>query len=150
MAFQDWAREADVRPLAIEQTVYHPRLGYAGTLDLVAHVGGKLAVVDFKTSKSVYAESHLQNIAYQDALIEMGHWKAEIGYICRIPKVLSDIGDGPPCEVVACPPRLKLLPVLRALLRVWVWWHAAEAAGLAAWQAKRDLQRAGAPTKVGA
>ncbi len=36
--------------LAVEQPVYHPRLQYAGTLDLLAYWQGALTLFDFKTS----------------------------------------------------------------------------------------------------
>lgn len=140
MAFQDWAAAHTVKPIFVEQGVYHPRLGYAGTLDLYAEVDGVRAVVDFKTSKAIYAEAHLQNVAYQDALIELGHEKPETGYILRIPKSLND----PAFEVQVCPSRHELLPVFRALLRVWMWWWTAEQAGLEAWKAKKRAQEAAA------
>lgn len=137
MAFQDWLTAHRVRPLAIEQTVYHPRLGYAGTLDLVAEVDGRIAVIDFKTSKAIYGEHHLQNVAYQDALIELGHWRADVGYIVRVPKSLEEVTGAEPCEVAQSPARLELLPYFRALLRVWLWWWREEERSRAEWRAKR-------------
>jgi genome maintenance exonuclease 1 len=38
-------------PLAVESSVVHSSLGYAGTVDLVAEYMGKLSVIDWKTSK---------------------------------------------------------------------------------------------------
>lgn len=138
MAFEDWARAHDVQPLRVEETVWSRTHGYAGTMDLLARVDGQIALVDFKTSKAVYAESHLQNAAYQVALAEMGHEDAEVGYIVRIPKNTTD----PAFEAVQCPPRAELFPTFLAVAQVWRWWHAAEQASKAAWQAKRNAAQA--------
>lgn len=135
MAFQDWVAAHEVKPIFIEQAVWHPRLGYAGTLDLYAVVDGRRAVVDFKTSKSIYGEAHIQNCAYQDALIEMGHERPECGYILRIPKCTTD----PAFEVQECPSRHELMPVFRALLRVWLWWWKDQERSYAEWQARQAV-----------
>lgn len=137
MAFDDWAREHQVKPLRVEQVVWSRTHGYAGTLDLLAEVDGRVALVDFKTSKAVYAEAHLQNVAYQVALAEMGHQVAEVGYIVRIPKLESD----PAFEAVEVAPVAELFTTFQAVLTVWRWWHAEEAKSLAAWKARRDAER---------
>lgn len=47
--FDRWWDLYDVRPLAAEVTVWNHTVGYAGTLDLVAEIGGRTCVIDFKT-----------------------------------------------------------------------------------------------------
>ncbi|MFB0835511.1 cytochrome [Arthrobacter halodurans] len=47
--FDDWWDEYGVVPLAAEVTVWNQQVGYAGTLDLVAEVGGRLCLIDYKT-----------------------------------------------------------------------------------------------------
>ena len=47
--FDQWWELYDVRPLAAEVTVWNHSVGYAGTLDLVADIGGRACVIDFKT-----------------------------------------------------------------------------------------------------
>lgn len=47
--FDAWWEEYSVVPLAPEITVWNDSVGYAGTLDLVATIGGKLCVIDYKT-----------------------------------------------------------------------------------------------------
>ena len=69
-----------------------------------------------------HREAHLQNVAYQVALDEMGHGAPEAGCIVRLPKVQTD----PVFEVVASPPRDELFPSFLAVLAVWRWWHAGE------------------------
>jgi hypothetical protein len=50
----------------IERLVAHPELGYAGRLDARVHIDNVSALLDLKTNTrgSVYAEHHLQTIAY--------------------------------------------------------------------------------------
>jgi genome maintenance exonuclease 1 len=57
---------------AIEQTVYHPQLQYAGTLDLLAQWQGVLTLFDFKTShrekrSQWLTDAKLQVAAYRGA-----------------------------------------------------------------------------------
>jgi hypothetical protein len=51
----------------IEKRVYHPKLRYAGTLDRKGHVMGRAAVVDIKTSTSLYPAVGPQLAAYARA-----------------------------------------------------------------------------------
>lgn len=62
-------KERGSRVLASELTVYSPTHGYAGTLDLweLTKEDGSLGILDWKTSKSVYAEHGVQLAAYQNA-----------------------------------------------------------------------------------
>lgn len=137
MAFDDWARDHHVRPVAIEQTVWSQEYGYAGTMDLLAHVDGELALVDFKTGKAIYEEAYLQNAAYQVALAEMGHGAPVKGYIVRLPKNTDD----PAFEVALVPPVAEVFPTFLNVCQVWKWWWAADQRSKAAWQAKRDAER---------
>lgn len=47
--FDEWWDLYDVRPLATELTVWNSTVGYAGTLDLVASIGGRTCIIDYKT-----------------------------------------------------------------------------------------------------
>lgn len=49
LRFDAWWEEFQVKPLAPEVTVWNESVGYAGTLDLVATIGGKLCIIDYKT-----------------------------------------------------------------------------------------------------
>lgn len=68
-AFYDWFEDINPEVLENEKTVYAD-IGFAGTIDMVARIGGKVYVIDFKTSKGgqVYDEAHLQVSAYKYAL----------------------------------------------------------------------------------
>jgi hypothetical protein len=134
MAFTDWAGSVGLKPLAIEQTVFSRVHGYAGTMDLLAEVNGVKTLVDFKTSKAIYAEAHLQTAAYRVALNEMGHGPVSDALILRLPKLESD----PQFEVQASPAIEVLFPVFLAAMQLWKWWWAEEQRSKAAWQAKKD------------
>ncbi|WP_427017277.1 cytochrome [Pseudarthrobacter sp. P1] len=47
--FDAWWQEYEVKPVAPELTVWNTEVGYAGTLDLVATIGGRLCLIDYKT-----------------------------------------------------------------------------------------------------
>lgn len=47
--FDQWWDDYQVVPVAPEVTVWNETLGYAGTLDLVATIGGRLCIIDYKT-----------------------------------------------------------------------------------------------------
>jgi hypothetical protein len=150
MAFEDWAKAVRLRPQFIEQTVFSRTHQYAGTMDLLATldsaallamlerqgavdatVGDWLrtrtdvnALIDFKTGKSIYGEAHLQSVAYQRALAEMGHGRADGGLIVRLPKVTTDPGF----EVAVVPPARDLFPTFCAVRQLWAWTHAQDEA----------------------
>jgi hypothetical protein len=50
--FDDWWDSYKVVPLAAEVTIWNHQVGYAGTLDLVAEIGGRLCLVDYKTKNT--------------------------------------------------------------------------------------------------
>lgn len=61
--------ELDPTPVLVEHMVCNPQHGYAGRLDLVADVGGKLTLIDWKTNRGrVYDAAHLQTRLYDLAL----------------------------------------------------------------------------------
>ncbi len=91
MAWQDWWKASGLRPVFVEQMVWHAEHRYAGTMDLLARdESGDLVVVDFKTSKAIYAEAELQTAAYAYAIEHMGHGKVSRGMIVRLPKTEKD------------------------------------------------------------
>ena len=70
-AFRDWVRLNDVEWHTVEQKLYHRGHKYAGTVDATATVNDEYCVIDFKTSKAVYAPYHLQCAAYAKAIEDM-------------------------------------------------------------------------------
>lgn len=137
MAFEEWQKSVTFKPILIEQTVFSATHGYAGTLDLLAEIEGKQTVVDFKTGKSIYGEAMLQNVAYQEALAEMDHQRAEAGLILRLPKVETD----PNFEPVPVPPASELFPTFLHVKAVWEWWYAQEKASRERWEASQQAKQ---------
>jgi hypothetical protein len=79
-AFLEWFRSSGYQPAAGEMTVCCHSGEYAGTLDQVGAIGGKVVILDFKTTGSAakmrepYREVRLQMEAYAAAHEEMtGH-----------------------------------------------------------------------------
>lgn len=66
-ALLDWTRENDIRPIEVERLCFSQDSFYAGTMDLLASVNGKLSYVDLKTGKGIYKEHLLQSGAYVNA-----------------------------------------------------------------------------------
>lgn len=52
-AFLQWYKDYDPVIISNERATYHAGLMYAGTVDLLAVVGGQLTLVDFKTTATV-------------------------------------------------------------------------------------------------
>jgi len=63
--FLEWWKGMKVEVVAIELALVHDELGYGSTLDLVARLNGNsLSILDYKTSRGVYADYLLQMISY--------------------------------------------------------------------------------------
>ena len=60
-----------VFPEFIERRVWSERHRYAGTIDSLAMIGGKIGVLDIKTSHGFYPEFNLQTAAYVSAFQEI-------------------------------------------------------------------------------
>jgi hypothetical protein len=79
-ALSRWLLHADPEPVAIEQLVAHPELGYAGRLDLRARHGDALVTWDAKTQErgGIYVGAHLQVNLYERAEIACGGQPADL------------------------------------------------------------------------
>ena len=88
MAWEDWWKDSGLKPLRVEQPIYHPEHRYAGTIDLIAEGKDGLELWDWKTANGVYPEHHLQAAAYLFAAREFAPVaRARIG---RLPKTVDD------------------------------------------------------------
>lgn len=68
--FLEWEREHKVEFLESEKVLYSSKYNYAGTMDFLAKVDGKVMIGDFKTSSGIWDEYWLQVAAYQQAYQE--------------------------------------------------------------------------------
>lgn len=63
-AFLKWVKEHDVKFLHSEKKIYSRKYKYAGTADAIGYIGGKLSLIDFKTSGAIWDEYRLQVAGY--------------------------------------------------------------------------------------
>ena len=86
-AFLDWTTEYNPEWVDAERKIYCDKYKYAGTVDAVAKINGRVCVIDFKTSKKVYKPYHLQVTAYAQAIKRMdGLRRWPLGIILRLDK----------------------------------------------------------------
>lgn len=90
--FLAWVKEKNVKFLESERMLYSKRWGYAGTVDFIAEIDGKVYVGDFKTSTGIWDEYWFQVAAYQQAYTEeFPDKKIDGTMIVRIGKEHADI-----------------------------------------------------------
>ena len=66
--FVRWWKRSGGKVLLCEEPLVHEELGYGGTIDLVADIGGP-TLLDIKTSASIWPEHHIQVAAYEKILV---------------------------------------------------------------------------------
>lgn len=78
-----WLLWADPDPVAVELVVADPERGYAGRLDLLARVNGRLTLVDLKTQErgAIYEAAHTQARLYWDAEERWGEHRPQHGLV---------------------------------------------------------------------
>ena len=69
-AFMDFYSKNDIVVHKIEERVVSKKHHYAGTMDVLAEINGKLGVLDVKTSIAIYRDYSMQTSAYIEALRE--------------------------------------------------------------------------------
>jgi hypothetical protein len=94
-SWQKWRQKVNLKPIWVERMVWSERYGYAGTADLLALVDGVETLLDWKTGKTVYPESFLQNVAYRQCVHDMGIGLPIQGLILRLPKTADEPGFEP-------------------------------------------------------
>lgn len=80
-----WAVDNNVIFLNSEKKVFHSKLFYAGTLDLLMEIDGKRVIGDVKTGKAIYSDYFIQMAAYNLALKDMGE-EVQSAVVLRIGK----------------------------------------------------------------
>ena len=90
-AFIKWEREFKPEWIDAERKVYCDKYQYAGTVDAVAKINGRVCVIDFKTSKKIYKPYHLQVAAYAQAIKRIdGLRQWPLGIILRLDKLTGE------------------------------------------------------------
>lgn len=76
--FQEFCNKNDIIAHQIETRIASKKHQYAGTIDVLAELNGKLGVLDIKTSLAIYRDYNLQAAAYVEALHETGGYAPSI------------------------------------------------------------------------
>lgn len=71
-AFLDFKNQNELLPHQIETRIVSKAHHYAGTIDVLAELNGRLGVLDIKTSYAIYRDYGIQLAAYVEALQEAG------------------------------------------------------------------------------
>ena len=86
-AFIKWKDRFEPSWIDAERKIYCDKYKYAGTVDAVAKINGRVCVIDFKTSKKIYKPYHLQVTAYAQAIKRIdGLRQWPLGMILRLDK----------------------------------------------------------------
>lgn len=85
-----WLDEHKVEPVAIEKKIYSRKYKYSGTLDKLAVVDDKLCLIDWKTSKYIYAEHRFQTAAYVAAYEEEIGEKIDSRWLIQLGKATGE------------------------------------------------------------
>ncbi len=83
-AFLNFRKQHEIIPHQIETKVISKKHNYAGTIDVLAEVDGKLGVLDIKTSFAIYRDYGIQAAAYVEALREQPTMPPLTRWILRI------------------------------------------------------------------
>lgn len=81
-AWDAWAADKIIEPVLTEATVYNTHFGYAGTLDCLWRINGKLCLIDIKSARSLWPDHsrQLAALSQADTLLRKdadGHWVHE-------------------------------------------------------------------------
>lgn len=77
--YLQWYEKVKFKPLRNELILVNEEMQVGGTIDCVARMGDDLVIVDWKTSKYLYAENKLQLAAYT-YMFEQAQPKANVAY----------------------------------------------------------------------
>ena len=77
--YLQWYEKSEFKALRNELVLVNEEMQVGGTIDCIARIGDDLVVVDWKTSKYLYAENKLQLAAYT-YMFEQAQPKANVAY----------------------------------------------------------------------
>lgn len=138
--FQEWWGAQNLTVIDLEAYVADVQMGYGGTIDCLARDSeGRLVLLDWKTSKAVYPEYHLQVVAYGGAMARMGLGMPEQASILRIGKEDAEFESVPVWQ--SLDEARGLYQAWKALVQVSEWLKAAKAKSDAEWRRKKKTQK---------
>jgi len=104
MAFLDWMREHEVKPVEVEYRAYSLKHNVSGTGDFDGYFEGDRCAIDWKTSTGIWPEYYLQNDAYMMCREEELGIEYKGGIVARFDKTSGEF------ECSALQPRGKYEP----------------------------------------
>lgn len=82
--YLDWESKYKIEPILLETPMTSERFKYGGTIDGYCKLDGKLTLIDYKTSKAIYENPMLYQLAAYKQLLEEHGYKTEEVRILRI------------------------------------------------------------------
>ncbi|MBA7549149.1 hypothetical protein ES705_41622 [subsurface metagenome] len=70
LKYLEWEKEHTLKPILLEAQLVSERYQYGGTVDNFCILDDFITLLDYKTSKAIYAEAHIQVSAYRNLLEE--------------------------------------------------------------------------------
>lgn len=110
-----WESQHQVKPILSEESFISEDLGFAGTIDALMEIDGKLTLVDFKTSSAIHPEYLCQLSAYLELYKEK--YKTEEKIPAMILKVNKE--DKPSFETAYLTDRMKYLSLFYAAFSLY-------------------------------
>lgn len=71
LGFQRWFLDFQPKPLFTETKLADAKLGYGGSLDRIYDIGGRIVLVDIKTTSVIYDKHWMQVAAYRELALKM-------------------------------------------------------------------------------
>ncbi len=84
ISFKEFWNDHKPQVVATERVCYSLKQGFAGTIDAILKIDGKITVVDWKTSSAIYPTYLMQVGAYMAAEAETGKYKPAATAIVRL------------------------------------------------------------------
>jgi len=81
LAFAEWFDIVKPKILAIEKYGINEKENYAGTIDLICEIEGKVWLIDFKTSQHIWPEHIIQVSAYKHSDLGKEHRVEKLGIL---------------------------------------------------------------------
>lgn len=89
--FGEWYEQTKIQVIATEKSYVSEIYQFGGTVDAIGRdARGRVVLVDWKTSNSVYSDYLIQLAAYQLLLEECSEWRPEGFHLLRVAKESAD------------------------------------------------------------
>lgn len=89
-AYCEWADQSKLEIIATEMQLVSETHRFGGTPDAIGRLNGKIVLLDWKTSNSVYGDHLVQLAAYHILVEECTDYKIEGHHLCRFAKEHGD------------------------------------------------------------